>query len=828
MRRPMRNDEIIFPADAAALVEMAMIYLILVGKHITSKDHGRPRISAIIRRRDILFYWLTRGRKAPNPPTTYLWGLRSKETSKIINSKYGFNRTNFQRIYLGKEELIQIIDYDITNNIYATIAKQHYLAWIVGLVCGIRPGTIAVTQSRAGSGQCLRWGDVTIYRDDANRTPTGTFTVQFTFRWLKGNRGDRDPDLGSTARFGADYQGTLGMKVRTPNQVHDIGLSIPHRLLDMAIGRCLLKDHDTLQSLFDGHEKIVKLKEEAKALPVSLEAKAAGRGLYEDIPAGANDFTEYLSLRAMWCEYVASACMYSWRAKAGTNVARAVGVDQARKFMNHSPESRVFEKHYDQGLYDFDAVGIAIDGAPGAKASADLSELESQAMTRARLAKQSIDRQSLITECVESHADLHAAQSVSQYQAQITKYGLRKAALKAILGVERELSLQNLSVEEWNARRRELDQRSKLFALIQERMHATPPEGASGEPTESADTAEQRDCAALIECADFEQTYGYELDPDAVGLHEDSSPNPSTFPQSIEIAPWSGDQARGTSFDEDEQSGRFNQDKEENHGSEDWKGAAIAFMTVLQDAERYLIDNPQAKIKCHLCQKDPTLSEEDRNREFRSRAVLDSHLEGNFHLPISAFNRRMAKELGKVQEGKVLCPYGCKSLFLQKNINKHLTKRPRPGDRNFNARHEELKQRDGWFDHDFIEWPADMPRPKHELRKEAEERAAAKRSADDIEEEVWPYCLPFPILAQTVRARSLAQAETFGRLIPANANSLLQLFRMHPKHIDESLGAHPIPTNDILHFAELPSNYDKWLQHPRHEKSKTMQVPTSR
>ncbi|KAK3064870.1 hypothetical protein LTS18_003130 [Coniosporium uncinatum] len=198
------NDEIIFPADAAVLVEMAMIYLILVGKHITGTGRGRPRISTIIRRRDILFYWFTRGRKAPNPPPTYLWNLRSKETLKIIESKYGFNRTNIQHLYLGKEELVQLIDYDISNNIYATIAKQHHLAWIIGLVCGVRPGTIAETLTRAGSGQCLRWRNVTIYRDDVDGRSTGTFTVQFTFPGLKGNRGDRDPSLGALAMFGAD------------------------------------------------------------------------------------------------------------------------------------------------------------------------------------------------------------------------------------------------------------------------------------------------------------------------------------------------------------------------------------------------------------------------------------------------------------------------------------------------------------------------------------------------------------------------------------------------------------------------------------------------
>ncbi|KAL8867342.1 MAG: hypothetical protein Q9198_008553 [Flavoplaca austrocitrina] len=52
--------------------------------------------------------------------------------------------------------------------------------------------------------------------------------------------------------------------------------------------------------------------------------------------------------------------MYAWRNKASIEVARAVGPDRARLFMNHSANSKTFEEDYDEAEYDLDVTAIAL------------------------------------------------------------------------------------------------------------------------------------------------------------------------------------------------------------------------------------------------------------------------------------------------------------------------------------------------------------------------------------------------------------------------------------------------------------------------------------
>lgn len=229
------------------------------------------------------------------------------------------------------------------------VAEQHHLAWLFGLVCGVRPGTLA--QSRKRPGHYLRWGDITITRNVPSSTKS--FTVKVEFRWLKGNRDDPKK---MTKR--------LTLTIRSPNEAEGIPLSIPHRILVILTRRGLLQHHNSFESLLDGDEADIQLKEGAAELPVFLAISAQGTTLL-DRPCSSESLTAYLKLRARWMGYPEETTMYSWRRKAGTNVERVAGLAKARKFMSHEPDTTTFEESYDQGLYDFDVVGVALEGTDG-------------------------------------------------------------------------------------------------------------------------------------------------------------------------------------------------------------------------------------------------------------------------------------------------------------------------------------------------------------------------------------------------------------------------------------------------------------------------------
>ena len=97
--------------------------------------------------------------------------------------EYSVNREAVRKAYLGRTELLQLIDMDSLAAANIAVAETHHLAWCIGCVCGVGLRTMGWAKDRKH--QYLRWKYVKIDRSEA-----GKVDATITFEYLKGNRDD--------------------------------------------------------------------------------------------------------------------------------------------------------------------------------------------------------------------------------------------------------------------------------------------------------------------------------------------------------------------------------------------------------------------------------------------------------------------------------------------------------------------------------------------------------------------------------------------------------------------------------------------------------------
>ena len=123
---------------------------------------------------------------------------------------------------------------------------MHHLAWCIGRVCAVRPGSLGYNPKNKDSisrKKFLTWRDVKIFRGTAD----GEFVADFTFRVLKtnsedpeeGNKDDRPPR-------------PLQCRVLSPKKNENVIFSVPHRLLVIALRRGIIDGISTIDELLAG------------------------------------------------------------------------------------------------------------------------------------------------------------------------------------------------------------------------------------------------------------------------------------------------------------------------------------------------------------------------------------------------------------------------------------------------------------------------------------------------------------------------------------------------------------------------------------------------
>lgn len=165
---------------------------------------------------------------------------------QAASRKYGLNvHRHTDRTYVGLAELRQLIDYDMMSTPSIEVAEGHHLAWCLGRVCSVRPGSIGPSKNsdKLKTGMYLTWRDLTFTRG----AKEGEFRVDIVFRSLKTNF--EDPASAPSNKSPQSRQ--LKCVVMSPQSIENLLFSIPHRLLVIALRRGILDGIENLDQLFE-------------------------------------------------------------------------------------------------------------------------------------------------------------------------------------------------------------------------------------------------------------------------------------------------------------------------------------------------------------------------------------------------------------------------------------------------------------------------------------------------------------------------------------------------------------------------------------------------
>lgn len=618
--------------------------------------------------RTAIWYWCNAGGLAPSPPAAHHFYKRTTETLQYIKSTIGFDKTQKKKNYLGLNELIQLIEYDVCNDNFPeedstnspqmmytpniAVAEQQHVAWLLGYLCGIRPGSIAVSKFKSSS-ETLSWKDIDIRRQlTADGIWHGQFLVKITFRYLK-----RTED---TKVDGTD----LRMTILSPNT--NPMLSLPHRLLVIALRRGLLRNYKSIEELMAGKEERVTFKPDALSLPVLYATSA--RGLFlQNRPARSQALTEYIRSRALWLGYEGSTTFYAWRRKFGTQIERAVGVEKARGAMAHAFSSKVYEQYYDQGLYDLDNTNILIDNENG-KNKAVLENTESLAVNRTIHLKNVKSRTKALNEFVENHTLVTEAVSKGTAPDDIKKIKkrLRKKALDALLRNEQEIQFQSRTIDEIHRRIKELREPSALTRMIDQRIKENERRNQKNlEPELLEQSAE--------DFRDVEE----EMDAGEVDLQNPTDIITPDIDKCIFLP------ATSKTF--------------------------IAFMELLLE---FAPKKPSTK--CSLCLASPFRTQEEKEHDWVDQTKLARHMNGREHTPYWEFRTKMIWFACEQKNKEFLCPYGCNNTYETfRTLIRHIKEYSTHDDYN----HEMQKIKDGWYEENWYGDQINKQKNKPTVRK---------------------------------------------------------------------------------------------------------------
>lgn len=186
-------------------------------------------------------------RDVPAPPRWILYN-KITEALRYISKDlriplYG----DINKSQVGLPELSQLIDFDMQMTRCFPLAESHHLAWCIGRICAVRPGSLGhgpQDKSNLANGQFLRWGDIEVFRNGSR----GEFIADITFRVVKTNQAD--PEEGNNSR---SPQRPIRCRVMPPKSNDNLVFSVPHRLLVIALRRGAIEGVTTLEELLTGN-----------------------------------------------------------------------------------------------------------------------------------------------------------------------------------------------------------------------------------------------------------------------------------------------------------------------------------------------------------------------------------------------------------------------------------------------------------------------------------------------------------------------------------------------------------------------------------------------
>ncbi len=482
-----------------------------------SNFDAKPAITTLYNYQKTLLWWILR--EANNAPTRERFLNSTNETLQFAGRKLGVAKSRKVKAYLGRLELAQLIDFDTMQSPFLPVAEMHHLAWTLGCICGVRPGSLAYSHHREND--FLKWKDVSLTRGQEK----GAFSVKVTFWHLKGNQNQ----LGEAR--------PLEFYINSPTQVDHIAMSPAHRFIVMLLRRKGLADYSSLNELLNGQHKAIRITDSLLEQPVLLAAGPRGLSVTEK-PASASSLTEYMGNRAMKAGYQRGITMYAWRRKAATELRRAIGLDGARAFMGHRPGTTTLMDKYEQGNFDLPVFEIAMRLDTRASI-ATMDEDASPALTRLidRTRLEGIFLQRTIDRLASESEDLQSAIREKNYAAERNaRRRIKKFATQVLHDESKRLAERTLTVEAFNQRKAELQEPMALSSIIDKRVQqlmatsrsepstcSTTRESSGVEESENADLRfdDIRDAEDDLDLANQQALVEAEVDPE--GSHSDEA-----------------------------------------------------------------------------------------------------------------------------------------------------------------------------------------------------------------------------------------------------------------------------------------------------------------
>ncbi|KAM0200381.1 hypothetical protein ACHAPI_002806 [Fusarium lateritium] len=575
---------------------------------------------------------------------------------------------------VGLAELRQLIDIDMITTPEISVAELHHLAWCIGRVCAVRPGSLARSDHRKADAidkPFLTWGDIELSRDSED----GKFTAKITIRNLKTNY--EDPEK---ARKKGSAPSKLKCIIKSPQITSNLIFSVPHRLLIIAIRRGILDGIETLDQLLSSELQYITIRQEFLNQPVFLAAGPRGLTLTEK-PMRATALTTYISLRGKKIGYAQDLTFYSLRRRAATDLSRKIGKDAARSLMNHDPNSRTLEKYYLSLEDTLDVSGLALDELDGTednsghtedlvKAGNDLA-IHVLSDERARKvhgpALNALMNQMMMGD--ENYPALAPPETLRYYKRRI-----RRAAFKTLLAQEVQDQRRKMSQTDYNERLGRLGE-SRLAELVlsQARQNlealGTDEDEATGD---EPDSAVDKETGLFVH--DVEELHEEDLD-EHVQEDGDTPIHRDLDEENLDFAEHADDFTDDIPYPE----------------------AVKAFMQLILDNTMSQYRNLRSEgVHCSRCQEDETISQELKNKKYFDATHLYDHEQSNLHLPKQKWVRQITQAFEASGEARISCPY-CKqvgkdsSFFHIKALIKHITYG------NFGDEHDRLKRADGWY-----------------------------------------------------------------------------------------------------------------------------------
>ncbi|KAJ9652107.1 hypothetical protein H2198_008635 [Neophaeococcomyces mojaviensis] len=344
----LTNDEatkIGFPTDHAKLLDQLKMFVIQYAKNIKPRRHTDDFISpsTLKNMQGSMMFWIEsiynqRGEGVPN-----IFRIRN-ELTKTLNyaaPQLDISPNLKEKTVAGTKELRILVNEDTEHAVCIAYAECHHLSWCIASITGLRPSSMAKPEGPRALGRglpYLTWRDIEFSRIRLDEQ--GHFMAKILIRNLKTNK-DANTDI-----MGSSNNKELEFPISSPRKVENLQLSVPHRLLTMALRRKLLVGITTPEELIRGELLFIRVTEECLDQPVLLQHRSFKSHLSAPEPLRSHTLTKYIKNCAMRNGFPNDLTMYSLRRFAASEYAHKYGNDIARQILGHEPGMYTLEKHY--------------------------------------------------------------------------------------------------------------------------------------------------------------------------------------------------------------------------------------------------------------------------------------------------------------------------------------------------------------------------------------------------------------------------------------------------------------------------------------------------